>query len=51
MYKNSIKYKLFILLFFTIYNTNNLLIIIFIKNNEDKIFPFHLKTHLENNYK
>jgi hypothetical protein len=51
MYKNSNRYKLFILLIITKYNTNYLLIIIFIKNNEDKILPFYLKTHLENNYK
>ena len=51
MYKNSNRYKLFNLLIFTIFNSNYLLIIIFIKNNEDKILPFHLKNHLVNNYK
>ena len=51
MHKNYNRYKLFILLIFTISNTNHLLINIFIKNIEDKILPFLLKTQLVNNYK
>jgi hypothetical protein len=51
MYKNSNRFKLFILLIFTIFKTNHLLINIFIKNIEDKILPFLLKTQLANNYK
>ena len=51
MHKNSNRYKLFILLIFTISNTNHLLINIYIKNIEDKILPFLLKTQLVNNYK
>jgi hypothetical protein len=51
MHKNSNRYKLFILLIFIISNTNHLLINIFIKNIEDKILPFLLKTQLANNYK
>ena len=51
MHKNSSRYKLFILLIFTTSNTNHLLINIFIKNIEDKILPFLLKTQLVNNYK
>ncbi len=51
MHKNSKRYKLFILLIFTTSNTNHLLINIFIKNNEDKILPYLLKTELVNNYK
>ncbi len=42
MYKNFNRYKLFILLIFTISNTTHLLINILIKNNEDKILPFLL---------
>ena len=36
---------------FTLSNINYLLIKILIKNNEDKILPFLLKTQLVNNYK
>jgi hypothetical protein len=50
MHKNSNRYKLFILSIFIKPNTNHLLINI-IKNIEDKILPFLLKTQLVNNYK
>jgi hypothetical protein len=43
MYKNSNRYKLFISLIFTIFNTNHLLINIFVKFNDDKILPFLLE--------
>jgi hypothetical protein len=48
---NSNRYKLFILIIFTISNTNHLLNNVFFKNIKDKILPFLFKTQLVNNYK